>query len=78
MTTFDRETIFQWVYDKNWLELLKFVHSNRQAGTTDPIIQTAMDTFIQQFAADVKAGNQINDLDTYLTQLFVMHKTKIW
>ena len=78
MTTFDREAIFQWVYEKNWLELLKFVHSNRQAASADPIIQTAMDTFIQQFVAEVGEGNQINDLDTYLTQLFVMHKTKIF
>lgn len=72
---FDRETIYRWLSEKNWEELLNFIHKNPQAAISDEIIQNAIQIFTRQFVDEVESGSNDPNFSRYLEKIILLRKT---
>ena len=46
---YDREEVFQWIFQKDWDSLTKFAHTHAKVFDKDEILKGAVETFIKQF-----------------------------
>jgi hypothetical protein len=76
-THVDRETVFQWIMDKEWRRLLQFVHANPKAGNNDVIVQTAVETGIRQLISEMDSAPN-ETLYANIMQLYSMHRTGVY
>lgn len=75
---FNREEIFNLIYQKQWIELIRLLHEKGDSisKSGDEIVITAIKTFIEQFMCEVKSDGCNKYIDQ-LHMLFSMHRTEI-
>lgn len=75
---YDREEVFQWIIRKDWANLTKFLHAHAQQVDKDEILKSAIAMFIKQFIAELNSGKVGPEFTPNISNLFVLHKTKLF
>jgi Protein of unknown function (DUF2726) len=76
---YNRETIFQWIYKKDWDNLIQLIYNQPKVVTEsgDEILKTAVETFLRQFLTELKTETPKADIKPlHLHALFTLHRTE--
>ncbi len=74
----DIEKIYQLTLQKEWAELLDFVHNNSKITVSDERVGHAVKIFEDELFSHLAAGSEMLDAVTLLEKLFLLHRFEIY